>query len=292
MQSALALPIAWGAEQVFRQLPEWNAYGVLPEIYTALSGGLTELANVEKHIHGGRLLELPKNIGYQNLWPMINFAGGATKLKCIYTFRNGTTGAESPIEFDAVGMANKPSCTTPYLVQVGEGSVGNEKKFAETAISAMGSNPGSRGDFERAQCYGELYDMDPKKAPDPTGYFPLVRGHEIWLTGQIGKRTKVANTPSGEVFRYDKPGGWDLFKTYTRMDARYTVRNFPIEKLGVETELQRRDPLAIQRLLLSLSHGVRNSEQDDYVSSWITTPDGRRFPRRSDGIINPVALYM
>lgn len=284
MQSALTYPIVWATEKLVNAMPDWNDYGLGPEVYTALTGGAKDAANFTRHKHGLNLLDLPKHcLGFQNAYSVLNFAGGILKTTEMYTFRRNDNGLETPFEY--ASPTRTP--TIPELQVKGEGSIDNELAIGGAVVKAMIGGDGRRGDFIRSKCIGEMTDMDATRIPDPSKYEPLVSGHEAWMMGQIGNRTLVATTANGQVYRYEAPSKWQKLETYTRMDLRYSFRNAPIEWLGLE-KLNVFKGLPLQRMLMALAAGTIQSEQADYVSTF--TP--QNIPVRSDGIINPVARYM
>ncbi|MBN2330721.1 MAG: hypothetical protein JXC85_02800 [Candidatus Aenigmarchaeota archaeon] len=284
MESALKFPIAWAAEKVVDAMPAWHAYGILPEFYTSMKGGLWEAANMTKHKHGLNMLDLPKHCGgFQNLYSVLNFPSGILNTEEVYTFRRNDNGLETPIDYRS--PSRQPSAM--QLQQEGEQSIDNELEFGNSLVKSLLDPKARRGDFIRAQCVAELTDGDTSRAPDPTGYLPQFSEHELFLCGQIGNRTLVASTPHGAVYRYRAPSKLQKFETYLRMDMRYTIRNAPIEWLGLE-KLKVFKGLPLQRVLQSLAAGTIGSEQEDYISSM--TPQG--LPVRMDGYINPIARYL
>ncbi len=284
MESALIYPLAWGTERIISALPDWNAYGVGPEFYTALKGGGRDAANFTKHKHGLNMLDLPEHcFGFQNAYSILNFPGGILKTEEVYTFRRNDNGLETPIDYKSPDR--QP--TTAQLQMMGEGSIDKELAVGGAIVKAVLSGKGRRGDFIRAKCLHELTDGDTSRAPDPTGYEPQYSEHEAFLIGQIGKRTMVATTPHGAVYKYEAPSKWQKFETYLRMDLRYSIRNAPIEWMGLE-KLKIFQGLPLQRMLQGLAAGTIGSEQEDYVSSF--TP--QHLPIRADGNINPIARYL
>ena len=283
MDSVLMLPISWAAEKMFRALPEWKAYGLFPEAYTALKGGFKEAFNFEKHFHGQNLGDLPDNVGFQNAWSIANFAGGVTKVEYVYTFRRDVDGLETPIAYKTHSTGTP---TDAQLSELGEKSINKEEQIGSMIMDRLVNHKSIiNGDFERAGCMGEITDMDSKQAPDPTAFEPIYASHEIFLTGQKGERTKVTTTTNGQVWAYKVITPMQKLETYTRTDLRYTMRNWPIEKLGLENMFE---ALGLQRMLTSLAAGTTKAEQDDYVQ--VYGPGG--IPIRSDGIRNPFSSYL
>ena len=284
MESALIYPFAWGAEKVIDTLPDWKAYGVLPEFYTALKGGGRDAANFTRHKHGLNMLDLPDHcFGFQNAYSILNFSGGILDTEEAYTFRRNDNGLETPIDY----KSPERHPTVAMLQFTGEDSIDKEPARGDQTVRAMVDPKGRTGDFIRAHCLAEVTDGDTRRAPDPTRYEPQYSEHEAFLIGQIGKRTMVATTPRGAVYKYEAPSKWQKFGTYMRMDMRYTVRNAPIEFLGLE-KLNVFRGLPLQRMLSGLAAGTIGSEQEDYTPA--LTPQG--IPVRGDGYINPIARYL
>lgn len=284
MQSALTYPFAWAAERFADMLPDWSGYGIGPEIYEALKGGARDAANFTRHRHGINMLDLPKHcFGFQNAYSVLNFPGGILKTEEVYTFRRNDNGLETPIDY----RSPKRQPSTLQLQLEGEQSIDKELSVGGQLVKAVLDPEGRRGDFIRAKCLSELTDGDAQKAPDPTGYEPLFSRHEAWLIGQIGKRSLVATTMNGAVYKYEAPTRMQKLETYVRTDLRYSIRNAPIEWMGLEN-LKVFRGLPLQRMLTGLTKGTLDAEQEDYASGF--TPE--LLPIRADGITNPIARYL
>lgn len=284
MQSALTYPIAWAVERFSDMLPDWNGYGVLPELYEAMKGGVNEAANFTRHRHGINMLDLPHHcFGFQNAYSVLNLADGILKTKEVYTFRRNDNGLETPIDYKS--PERQP--TTGQLQFLGEQSIDKEIAVGGQLVKSILGPEGRRGDFMRAKCLAELTDGDAQKAPDPTGYEPLFSRHEAWMIGQIGKRSIVATTPHGAVYKYEAPSKLQKLETYVRTDLRYSIRNAPIELMGLENLPVFKGP-PLQRMLTGLTKGCLDAEQDDYAPGY--TPD--HLPLRADGVINPLARHL
>jgi hypothetical protein len=218
---------------------------------------------------------LPDNVGFQNLYSVYKFKNGATKTRCIYTFRRSDTGLETPIAFDSDSI----QMSETDLINIGENSIGREDVIGRNFMTAASGGNNVNGEYVRAKCIGEITDLDSPHAPDPTRLLPLYATHDVWLTGQVGQRRKIRDTPHGEIYAIEEASGRDKLISNARMDARYTIRNAPIEWANLE-EVPDFKGLPAQRMFEALAVGVIRSEEHDYGDY------------RSDGTRNPVAPYL